>query len=217
MPLLYFPGCKYTAHNPVASQKIQNYVAKNYQAQIAACCSIDYKKPTPGQTCVYVCPTCAGILRESAPQAKVISIWELLQNDHKFPWPDYQNEEISLQDCWRSFDDNNLHQAIRQVLKNCNIKVIEGADNREKSRFCGLSLLKPPSPRYHKLAPKRFIQRGADIFTPCSEEEQLKKMQEHCRHFKTETVICYCTGCLEGLQKGGKTAVHLMDILTSRL
>lgn len=213
----YFPGCNYTRHAPMNSEKIQKYIFRNYNLKIAGCCSCSFQDLTAQDRAVYICPTCAAIIQESAPQAQIISIWEFLQSDDNFPWPDFENEKICLQDCWRQSDNKSLHQAVRQVLTNCRINIIENAHNREKSRFCGITLLKPPSPRYYKLAPQRFIDNAHGFFTPHSEPEQEKLMFDYCSRFSTNKVICYCTGCLEGLQKGGKQGLHLMDIITSKL
>ena len=214
---IYFPSCNYSRYSPTNSRKIQNYLSSRHNLKITSCCSLEYQQLTAENTAVFVCPTCAAILRESAPQADLISIWQFLLKDENFLWPDYHGEVMSVQDCWRSCQDVNLHNAVRKIMQKCRINSVEIEENRQQSRFCGITLLKPPSPRYHKLAPKYFIENAKDIFTPCDEAEQTQRMLNHCRQFKTEKVICYCTGCLEGLQKGGKNAVHLMDIIADHL
>ena len=38
-------------------------------------------------------------------------------------------------------------------------------------------------------------------------------MVEHCRRYETDTVVCYCHYCLEGLLCGGKDGRHLAELL----
>ncbi len=42
----------------------------------------------------------------------------------------------------------------------------------DKADYCGISLLKPHSPRYEGFAPVRFIENSGNKFVPRTEEEQ---------------------------------------------
>lgn len=216
MANIYFPGCNYIKHSPNNSRSIAHYLQEKYDMPIARCCAIDYKNLTAEDTAIYVCPTCSGILSESSP-AKCLSIWELLVEDDQFPWPDYHGEKITLQDCWRTHDNRGMQDAVRTILRRMNVEIVEMGMSREKANFCGTSLLKKQSPRYKKLAPKRFIENAGDNFIPHSKEEQENRMKEHCSQFETEKVVCYCTGCLKGLKLGGANGVHLMDLVVDSL
>ncbi len=213
MALIYFPGCKYTAHSPENSKRLQAYLQERFAVTVTGCCSKNYQTLSGQDTFVFVCPTCWAILRESAPHAKSLSIWELLAGDERFLWPDYQGRTVTIQDCWRTFDNRGMQNAVRTVIKRMNLKALEIDDSYDKAGFCGVSLLKPYSPRYEYLAPVRFIQNAGHKFSPCSEEEQKILMKEHCRQYLTDTVACYCTGCLEGIRIGGVGGVHLMDLV----
>lgn len=213
MAYLYYPGCKYTKHAPEKSKKLTEYLRERFDIGAAGCCSTDYKSLSSKDTAVYICPTCRAVLQECAPQAELISIWELLDGDDRFPWPDYAGRSVTVQDCWRTYDNRPMQDAVRSVLRRMNIQAVELEKAYDRADFCGVSLLKPQPARYERLAPKRFIEHAGDKFTPCTQEEQIKQMREHCSQVLTDAVVCYCTGCLEGLQIGGAHGVHLMDLV----
>lgn len=217
MSLIYFPGCKYIAYSPENSTALKKYLDKRFEVTVAGCCGAHYASLTHRDTAVYVCPTCFAILQESAPQAKALSIWELLIDDDQFPWPDYHGKEITLQDCWRTRDHRRMQDAVRAILVRLNTRVIELDASYDRADFCGVSLLKPRSPRYQYLAPIRFIQNAGTKFSPHTEEEQIALMKLHGAQYSTDTVACYCTGCLEGLRIGGVHGVHLMDLVMGAL
>ena len=99
-------------------------------------------------------------------------------------------------------------------MKKMNIKVIELLENREKSLFCGTTLLQQAPPHYEKLAPKRFIEKAtADLFQNHSPDEQAEIMKKHCDKIPTEKVACYCRACADGIKLGGKQPVHAMELL----
>ncbi len=217
MSTVYFPGCKITTHTRENSRKIQRYLIEKHGMRKTGCCNTQMDKLAEGDTAVYACPTCGAFLEEYRPRNPSISIWEILENDDTFPWPDYGGEKMSIQDCWRSFDKRSLQTAVRHILKRMNAGTVEIEKNFDKTDFCGISLMKSQSPRYARFAPVRFINRAGDKFIVQTEEEKQKRMIEHARQFTTGKVVCYCTGCLEGLQLGGVHALHLMDLIAANL
>lgn len=210
-----FPGCKYTLHDPLGSEKLQAYLRARLGAETAGCCSADYGKPGAGDTSVFVCPTCAAILEESAPLAQTVSVYECLAGDGDFPWPDYGGARMTIQDCWRTRDHRAMQEAIRHILKRMNIEAAELPQSYEKTDFCGATRFQVPSPRYERLCPRRLVEQGD--FRPLPPEEQRRLMEENGKRYQTETVICYCTGCMTGVEMGGHRAVHLLDLMTKEL
>lgn len=217
MSTIYFPGCKYTIHSRENSRKIRQYLIRQHGIRQTGCCRTGLDTLSAEDTILFVCPTCSAFMQEYTPQNRSLSIWEILEKDDAFPWPDYGGDRMTVQDCWRSFDNRPLQDAIRQVLKRLNAEVVEMEKNYEKTDFCGSSLMKTQSPRYFQFAPVRFIENAGDKFIPVPAEEQERRMQEHGKQFTTEKVVCYCTGCLHGLRLGGIDAIHLMDLMTARL
>lgn len=217
MSTVYFPGCKYTIHSRVNSRKIRQYLIRQHGIRQTGCCSTGLDTLREEDTAVYTCPTCSAFMQEYTPKNRSLSIWEILENDEAFPWPDYSGDTMTVQDCWRSFDNRPMQDAVRHILGRMNVETVEIAKNFEKTDFCGSSLMKTQSPRYTRFAPVRFFDHAKDKFIPLPPEEQERQMQEHGKQFTTEKVVCYCTGCLHGLKLGGVNAVHLMDLISARL
>lgn len=214
MSLFYLPGCKFTKYDPAASDKLAYFCKSRLDAQVLGCCSKDFNTPRPGDTVLYVCPTCALIMKESNSSVTLKSIHEAIleydetlcssdnpyntQNKTCIQWVDLQKKEITVQDCWRSREDPALQLAIRKALSKMNATIRELDNNFNKADYCGLSLLKEPSPRYEWLAPKLFQD---PIFKPHSPEEQIRSLSNHVQQYTTSAIGCYCTGCVEGIER----------------
>lgn len=214
MSLFYLPGCKFTKYDPKASNKLASFCKSYLDAQVLGCCSKDFSTPKTGDTVLYVCPTCALIMKESNPGVALKSIYEAIleyddtlcssdklyntQNKTCIQWMDLQKQEIIVQDCWRSRKDPALQLTIRKVLSKMNTTIRELDNNFDKADYCGLSLLKEPSPRYKQLAPKLFRD---PTFKPHSSDEQIRLLNNHAQQYTTSAIGCYCTGCIEGIKQ----------------
>ncbi len=215
MEYVYFPACRYTALSARNSMNIQIYLRQIHHMQICGCCTADYPVLTADTAAVTICPTCTAILREQAPQAAVLSIWEFLLEDLSFPWPDYKGKELMVQDCWRSRDDRACQEAVRAVLKRMNIVPIEMEDNFEKTKFCGISLLCPPTKEEARLAPELTAHWPEEKYK--TREERIAAMQDYGRGLDAKEIVCYCNECMEGIRLAGKKGVHLMDLAAKNL
>ncbi len=215
MTVYYFPGCKYKAHNPEASGKLAAYLDRHHGIVTTGCCSIDHVLPGSEDTVLYQCPTCGLILAESSSHSELKSVYEYLLEDEDFVWPDHSGKVMTVQDCWRTRNDRAYCEAVRRAAEKMNITVKEIENNFEKTDICGPTLFRAPSPRYETLAPESLVKNGN--FHPCSEEEQKEKMIEHGKQYETEEVICYCTGCMEGVRMGNHEPVHLLDLILASL
>ena len=102
---------------------------------------------------------------------------------------------------------------MRNILDKMHIHWIEAFHNHQDTDFCGNSLYRQQPPRNPKLAPRHYVDGTKGLFLPHTEEEQKEIMREYCSHYGTNTVICYCHYCLEGLKNGGKDGRHLAELL----
>lgn len=233
---VYVASCVFTEGYPQLSMRIVEYLQKRFFMQTMRCCVVNYKvqefedrmasevQPRwkaiphyfelgPQNTMVYVCHNCSAIFQEMHPKVNRLSLWELIASDPEFPFPNYSGERMTIQDCWRSYDNRPEQEAARALLKKMNVEIVELADNYEKTQFCGISLLQPAPKRNLILAPERFVKNAPGKFLPHSEEEKQTLMSEHCRQIPTEKVVAYCHYCIKGLKLGRKTAVHLAELL----
>ncbi len=213
MSMIYLPSCKFTLYSPEASKNIKNYLSANYDMQIGGCCRPDHKKLTNRDTVVYICNTCAAFCAEDSAAEKVVSLWELLDNDKQFLYPDYGHKKMALQDCWRVYDHTSQQKAVRRIIKRMNIDIEELDENYDKTNFCGVSLYEPLPKQNGDFAPKRFIENAEGIFLPHTKEEQVALMKEHSDKINSNEVICYCTSCINGINLGGKKGRHLLDLM----
>ena len=51
------------------------------------------------------------------------------------------------------------------------------------------------------------------MFTPMDADEQAVHFREHCEQIETDKAVCYCKFCADGINMGGKTGVHLLELL----
>lgn len=140
-------------------------------------------------------------------------IQDYVASSSDFSFPDYSGLLVTIQDCWRMRDRSATHDAVRSILSKMNIEYVEIPMNREKADFCGTFLYRPQVERNPKLAPKHYKEHIDGLFLPHTEEEQIRLMQEYCKQYETDMVVCYCHYCLEGLLAGGVNGKHIAELL----
>lgn len=236
----YIASCVFTAKYPELSNKIMDYVATKSDIEIVRCCVPGWKKQiyedkmpqgamaekwrslpqshifTSEDEIWSLCPNCMNITEEWRKVKKVHSLWEMIDADKDFQFPDHSDMQVTLQDCWRMRERNETHVAVRSLLSKMNIDYIEIANNRGNADFCGKSLYRPQVERNPLLAPVHYKENAEGLFEPHTEEEQIALMKEHCKQYRTNTVVCYCHYCLEGLVAGGVNGIHLAELLFDR-
>lgn len=233
----YVSGCVFTSQFPELSQRIRDYIASDHELTLLRCCVPGWKVQiyedkmpegplhdswkdlphtaafVPGDEVWSLCANCSNIIEECHPKVAVHSLWELIDQDTDFPFPDHSGLKVTIQDCWRSRERPEVQAAVRSLLKKMNIDFVEADKNHGETDFCGNSLYRAQVPRNARLAPKHYVDGAAGKFIPHSEEEQERIMKEYCRQYKTDTVICYCHYCLEGLKTGGTDGRHIAHLL----
>jgi hypothetical protein len=232
----YVASCVFTRGNPELSEKIQSYIRDKYGFPIIRCCTPQYKvlefensmpewyvdkwKRVPhysefkdGDTMISICHNCSAIFEEQKPLIKRISVWELILQDESFPFPDYNQEKMTIQDCWRSKENYVEQEVVRQLMHKMNIDIVELENSHDKTEFCGISLYQAQPPRNPNLAPHRFIEKAKGKFISHTDEEKQKLMRLYCNQFTTNKVIAYCHYCVTGLNVGGVDGLHLAQLL----
>lgn len=230
----YVASCVFTEEYPALSQKICEYLRG--KVPIIRCCVDKYKiaefeermpddyrefwrsikhfeKFPPGSTMISICHNCSAIFEERHPEIFRESIWEFILSDKSFKYPNFGGEAVTIQDCWRSKENLSEQEAVREILRRMNLKIVEMPENRAETKFCGVSLYQPQPPRNPKLAPRRFLHDAQGLFREHTPEQKKSLMQEHCAQIRTEKVVAYCHYCVRGLKLGGKTAYHLTELL----
>lgn len=233
----YIASCMFTSRYPQLSRKIQNYITERGDIEIIRCCTPSWKVKfyegkmpegelrdawkalphmknfSPEDEIWSICHNCTNIAEEYFHVENVHSIWELIDGDGQFVFPDYSGLKVTVQDCWRSKDRPKEQAAVRSLLSKMNIEYIENEKNHLETDFCGATLYMTELPRNPKLAPKHYAQNIEGLFQPHTEEEQKRIMEEYCSRYKTDTVVCYCHYCLDGLKMGNVDGRHIAQML----
>jgi len=237
MKSYYIASCVFTSQFPERSLRIREYIQDRWGYECVRCCVPKYKirqfeEKMPegslrqawsslpdsgifksGDAVYSLCHNCNNIIEEMHPGVQVFSLWELIDQDDSFTFPDHRGMKVTVQDCWRSKDRQSEQDAVRSLLDKMNISWVEAPKNHKDTDFCGNSLLRPQPPRNPKLAPRYYVDGTEGLFLPHTEEEQKEIMTEYCRQYSTDSVVCYCHYCLEGLKCGGKDGRHLAELL----
>ena len=140
MKYRYIASCVFTRDYPELSLRIQDYLKERFGMEIIRCCAEKYKvrqfeevmapsvceqwKATPhyipfepNTTMISICHNCTAVFQESHPDINVLSLWEfILQHDADFHYPDYGCERMTIQDCWRQYDNQAEQAALRELL-----------------------------------------------------------------------------------------------------
>lgn len=132
------------------------------------------RKFTPGDEVWSLCANCSNLIEECYPGVAVHSLWELIDQDPSFHFPDFSGMKVTVQDCWRSRDRSEVQSAVRSLLKKMNIEFIEAKKHHSETDFCGTSLYRPQVSRNAKFAPKHYVENAQGKFLPYTPEEQKK-------------------------------------------
>lgn len=212
MAFYFFPSCKVTAQFREASNKVKQYINDKYGINPIGCCRINHQKLTTEDTAIVVCNNCAAIIEENS-ESDIKFLWQVIDEDDDFEFPDYHGEKMTIQDCWIAFEKKEVQDTVRSLLKKMNITVVELEENYEKTKFCGVNLLSPCTESNATLAHKRYVEQYPHMFTPMEPDEQVAHFKKHCEQIETDKVVCYCKFCTDAISMGGKEGIHLIELL----
>lgn len=212
MAYYFFPGCKVTAQFKDASKTAREYINQKFGIKSIGCCRPNHKKLTAEDTAIVVCNNCAAIMEENT-DAEIKFLWQVIDQDPEFPFPDYHGEKVTVQDCWVAFEKRDVQDTVRSLLRKMNIQPVELEENYEKTKFCGVNLLSPCTESNAALAHKRYVEQFSYMFTPMGPDEQVEHFRKHCEQIKTDKTVCYCKFCTDAINMGGKQGIHLLELL----
>ncbi len=189
---IFFPSCKITRDYPGPSRRLAEYLTEKHGVETTGCCRINHQQMTEADRAILVCNNCAIIMKDLVAKEQMTFVWELIDRDEDFVFPDYQGEEMTIQDCRLGHGQPRLQEGVRAMLKKMNIRVVELPENREDNEFCGVNVFFPPD-------------KG--------QEEKAAQARAHCGRIKTVRAACYCKFCKDALVLGGKDGIHLLELL----
>lgn len=213
MSKIFLPSCKIKSKYRNSSEKLKSYLEEKEKIREVGCCKVFCRKTEKEDEIVVICNNCGAIMDESSASVKIEYVWEIIDRDEEFPFPNYHGEKMAIQDCWRAYDKRNMQNAIRSLMKKMNIEIIELEENFHNTKFCGMDLLEPCTDVEKKFAPRRYWIEGANRYQNLSTEDQKEYLKKHCEKIMSNKVVCYCLSCLDGIKVGGKEAIHLIELL----
>jgi Fe-S oxidoreductase len=217
MAKIFFPSCQTKMAYPGASEKLHEYLITNYGIEITGCCRNDHRKLSPEDTAIVICNTCFSVLERISNAGEIISIWEIIDSDFKFFFPNYNGEKITVQDCMRATNRNKVHNAVRSLLKKMNMEPIELNENRDKSRFCGMPTFMPRPVQNTEFEQKRYGTASVERFKEYPEEDRINFIKEHTKQFTTDRAVSYCISCDAGIKMGGKKSASLINLIFNEI
>ncbi len=191
--------------DPLSAAFFREY-AKRKEMKIRGCCRFEKSKPGQDDTALYFCQTCREVMEKQGIRTK--SMWEFIDEDEEFVFPDHAGMTFLIQDCWRDREHPEIHRAVRSLLTKMHISFTELPRNKERSDYCGT--LHFETGLYQDEFP------SSDHLSHYGEEAVRKLMAEKASRLGGSAAVTCCARCCKGIVLGGGHAVHLTWLLAGR-
>ncbi|MCF0115201.1 MAG: hypothetical protein HUJ56_07600 [Erysipelotrichaceae bacterium] len=124
MQYLFFPGCNVKSRYSKSSQLLADYLYKRYLIAPEGCCKENYTKIDKDTNVILICNNCAAELCKRIELNNVSFIYEIIDEDKDFIFPDYQGMTLYLQECHHGYYNKDIETTIHSLLKKMNINYI---------------------------------------------------------------------------------------------
>ena len=188
---IFSPGCSLSGSKPQLGEKAYEYLSKSLGnvELYAACCRSG--EPVPqGGIVINTCPGCDETFGSLSEEVKTVTLWEIIGSSDDFPFPKHDNIELTIHDACPMRKKPHVHEAVRKILDQMNVKITEAKYHGENSICCGYSYT-----------------------GELSDDEIYKKMKDRTSSLPLEDVCVYCMGCFNAIAIGGGNPLHLADLL----
>jgi Fe-S oxidoreductase len=183
--IVFAPGCALVLYKPELVEKLHLILNENFgeMDKLLTCCHHDPQLETETQI-INVCPGCDKRFENDYKNSSTISLWEILAKCNFFPFPDYQDKQMTIIDACPTRNKESVHNAIM------NITLVEPKKTRTKSTCCG------------------------DSFYGVIETEKVKELMiKRTSEMPLGDVVVYCISCIKSIYIGGKKPRYLVDLL----
>lgn len=190
---IFAPGCALMLYKPKLASKIHSMLNENIGKMdlLKTCCHHDPKLKQDTQI-VNICPGCDKRFRSDYQNTSTISLWEILAETDFFPFPDYQNQTMTIIDACPTRDQERVHLAIRKIIQKMNINLLEPDNTMGKSTCCG------------------------DSFYGLISTEKVKDlMYKKSSEMPLNDIVVYCVSCSKSMFVGKKQPRYIIDLLFS--
>lgn len=202
---IFYPSCNFTIASKETAQKVRNYFKE--RMDVAGCCLYDKREVSEDDTAFYFCQHCRETLEN---KITTVSIWEYFDSLNDFEYPDYKNEKMVLQDCYRDREHPEVHKAVRSIMNKMNIDVIEMDRNREKSVYCGTLHYETQDP----MLLDKLKEYPDTKISQLPLELQKEFMKDNFKDIDDDLfIVVDCNRCLKGVELADKKGIHLLNLL----
>lgn len=191
MKNVFAPGCALFIYKPELAGKMRAQLEQDFAGieEHTLCCRNEPKLAS-GTRVINTCAGCDRRYRELYEGLTTVSFWELLATSESFPFPDYQQRQMTILDACPTRDQERVHRAIRALLEKMNIDLVEPESTGTRSTCCGDSF-------YGEL--------------PVAQVKE--QMQKRAGEMPVADVVVYCVSCIKAMHIGGKQPRYLVDLL----
>ena len=95
MSRIFLPSCTMKRRYPHASSKIREYLEKTLDVVTVGCCKVVCNQIHEDDV-VLICNDCAAIMEESSRARSIEFVWEIIDRDENFTFPDYHGEQMIM-------------------------------------------------------------------------------------------------------------------------
>lgn len=122
MARIFFPGCRIKNRYTAGSEKLAQYMQSRWGLSPVGCCKVDTELLSSDDTAVLICNNCSFELAKLGKDNPREFVYELIDSDESFPFPDYRGRKVAIQDCAHGYGKYNMDDTVRSLLGKMHIE-----------------------------------------------------------------------------------------------
>jgi NADPH-dependent glutamate synthase beta subunit-like oxidoreductase len=213
---VFIPGCSLPSYKPELVGKIIEHLQDRLPGTgaILKCCG----KPTKAlgqvdafkeryaelqaeidrlgaEEIIVACQSCYVTMLANSPNQEVRSLWEVLPEiglpEKAIGIGKDADFSIAVHDSCPTRDVAEIQNGIRSILNSLGYPIEEPPHTRETTRCCGFG----------------------GMVVPANPALALRVMKRRTAEVKSDVIVTYCAACRESMVRGGKKALHILDLI----
>ena len=189
---IYFaPGCALMIYKPGLVEKIHHILNEKLGKveMLVTCCQHNPELPAKSSV-INVCPGCDKRYRNNYEDITTSSLWEIINENSFFGFPDYKGMSMSIIDACPTREVDKVQDAIRALLQKMNISLLEPENTRRDSSCCG------------------------DIYYGSMPTQKVKELMiEKAVKMPVNNIVVHCVSCIVAVCNGDRNPRYLADLL----
>ncbi len=213
---VFIPGCSLSSYNPELVGKTIEYLKNKLPGTgaILKCCG----KPTKAlgqydefkdryaslqkdidalgaEEIIVACQSCFLTMSAYSKEQKVRSLWSLMPEigmpEATVGKAKESDITFGIHDSCSTRDRNDIHEGIRWIIDQLGYDLEEPPHSKGDTRCCGFG----------------------GMVVPANPDLAQEIMDRRTAEFETDYLVTYCAACRASMYKGGKKAVHILDLI----